>query len=359
MKAVRELAWPLALAALYAIARLAGVRWLTTAAALALGCWLVYRPSEWAAEGMEGLGAALGFSSYISGVLSSLASNLPEIAMSSRAAYTGVVRGLPEMVDLASLSVLSAIGFNMMLLGAVIVLSTRGERSIPAPPEALAHELELMRFSIVAVLLISALGLLSSGGPARVLPREAASLLVASYIVYAVFMLRRGSREPMSYGRLEGSGRGLSHSIALAAAGFTGIAAGSEIIVGTVEGFLHLEEVAGVSSVVLGGVVIGGLGSIPEHMIALLQASRGALSFSLGNLISSLTQSLLLILGGIGVFIPIVLDEYVVFQLMVAAVSLWFLKRSIVDDGKLDLYEGVMVILVQLLVFSLLLRGNL
>ncbi|RLG51274.1 MAG: hypothetical protein DRN96_05695 [Thermoproteota archaeon] len=356
MSSMRELAWPLALAALYAAARLAGVKWLTAAAALALGCWLVYRPSEWAAEGMESLGLALGFSSYTAGVLSSLASNLPEIVMSSRAAYTGVVKGVPQMVDLAVLSILSAIGFNMMLLGAVIVLSTRGRRSIPTPPEALAHELELMRFSIVAMLLISALGAVSSippGGALKMLPREAAALLVASYIAYVVFMLREG-RE--GHGA---EGKELRHSIALAAAGFAGIAAGSELIVDTVEGFLHLEEVAGVSPVVLGGVVIGGLGSIPEHMIAIVQASKGALSFSLGNLVSGLTQSLLLILGGIGVFIPIALDEYVVFQLMVAAGSLWFLKRSMVDDGKLDLYEGVMVLLVQLLVFSLLLRGHL
>ena len=43
-----------------------------------LGLWLAFRPSEWAVDGLDNIMRYIGLSAYVAGVVSSLASNLPE-----------------------------------------------------------------------------------------------------------------------------------------------------------------------------------------------------------------------------------------------------------------------------------------
>ena len=66
----------------------------------------------------------------------------------------------------------------------------------------------------------------------------------------------------------------------------------------------------------------------------------------------------LLVAGGIGALVPIPLDRYVLFQIVVIAGSLWFLKCAITDDHRLDTFEGLMIILLQAYVFTLLIFGT-
>lgn len=77
----------------------------------------------------------------------------------------------------------------------------------------------------------------------------------------------------------------------------------------------------------------------------------------MGNLVGGVLQIILLVAGGIGIFVPIPLDRYVLFQIVVLAGSLWFLKRNLTDDKKLDMFEGLMIILLQAYVFLLLIIG--
>jgi len=63
-------------------------------------------------------------------------------------------------------------------------------------------------------------------------------------------------------------------------------------------------------------------------------------------------------MGGIGIFVWIPLDRYVLFQIVVIAGSLWFLVNAISDDHELDVFEGAMIALLQLLVFAILLWGG-
>ncbi|MFW9893979.1 MAG: hypothetical protein ACFFFO_17380, partial [Candidatus Thorarchaeota archaeon] len=53
------------------------------------GTWLAFRPSEWAVEGMESAAGHLGYTAYVAGMLSSLASNMPEAVISGIAAFDG------------------------------------------------------------------------------------------------------------------------------------------------------------------------------------------------------------------------------------------------------------------------------
>lgn len=59
------------------------------------------------------------------------------------------------MIDITILTVLSSIGFNMMLLGSVILLCAKKTGgSIEIPKTAIEHEIELIRFTIVALLAV-------------------------------------------------------------------------------------------------------------------------------------------------------------------------------------------------------------
>jgi hypothetical protein len=54
-------------------------------------------------------------------------------------------------------------------------------------------------------------------------------------------------------------------------------------------------------------------------------------------------------------FLPLPLDAAVLLQFATAAGSLWFLIRALTDDQKVDIFEGVMILLMQTFVFILVL----
>ncbi len=329
---------------------------------LAIGGWLVFRPSEWTVEGISGLARALKLSHYFAGVLISLASNLPELIMLSLTIWRGYALGSIEMIDVAVLTVLSSISFNLMLLGAVIIIGCRRIRGfIKVPREALHHEVEAIRFTVVVLLSIFALGTVdvlfsikkASNIDLFYIPREASALLVVSYMVYLIFMGKGGREESHEHREKE-----KLRYLAMFIAGIIGIFVGSELLVRSVELIIGESVIEHLGNpVILSGLLMGALAAIPEHGIAIMLAGRGMINVSLGNLIGSVSQIVLLVLGLIGTVMPIPLDEYVLFQLVVTALCMWSLKRSIVDDGKLDLIEGSMLVIVQLFVIILLLRG--
>jgi len=333
---------------------------------IVLGGWLVFRPSEWAVEGLEGISKTIGLTAYFVGVLTSLTSNLPEAVMLGLTLWRGHVTKNPAMVDIAVLTVLSSIGFNMILLGSVILLGTkRTGGSIEIPKTAIEHEIELIRFTIVALLAVFALGIIDVLFSMQMneattvtfyIPREATLLLVISYVIYILFAAKRKTIQNEK--TEETSHLPTKVYTILFLAGILGIYLGGELIVRSIESIVSEETLAIYGNpTILSGLLMGGLAAIPEHGIAVISAYKGKMDISLGNLLGGISQIILLILGTVGTIILIPLDEYVLFQLLITALCMWFLKRSIVDDGKLDNFEGTMLIIVQIFVFILLLKG--
>ena len=333
---------------------------------IVLGGWLVFRPSEWAVEGLEGISKTIGLTAYFVGVLTSLTSNLPEAVMLGLTLWRGHVTKNPAMVDIAVLTVLSSIGFNMILLGSVILLGTkRTGGSIEIPKTAIEHEIELIRFTIVALLAVFALGIIDVLFSMQMneattvtfyIPREATLLLVISYVIYILFAAKRKTIQNEK--TEETLHLPTKVYTILFLAGILGIYLGGELIVRSIESIVSEETLAIYGNpTILSGLLMGGLAAIPEHGIAVISAYKGKMDISLGNLLGGISQIILLILGTVGTIILIPLDEYVLFQLLITALCMWFLKRSIVDDGKLDNFEGTMLIIVQIFVFILLLKG--
>jgi len=322
---------------------------------LTLGVWLAFRPSEWAVEGLENTAAYMGLSAYMVGVISSLASNTPEAVISGLTAVRGFTTGNAAMLDIAVISVLTAVGFNIMILGIMIAITIKKYGKVKIHKDVIEKDSELMTWTFIVLLIIFSLGVMEMIGSLRAgIPEEKFSLspwisaiLVISYITYIIFVYQgqeeKGIAKPHFSKRL---------GYTLAIAGFAGIFMGGEIITSSIETMLESIDLSQYGNpVILISLIIGLAGTVPEHGIAITAAHKGKVDISIGNLMGGILQVILLVLGGIGMFVPIPLDKYVMFQLMVSGGVILFLKSTIVDDGHLDAFEGIMMIILQLVVF--------
>ncbi|MFW9962174.1 MAG: sodium:calcium antiporter [Candidatus Sifarchaeia archaeon] len=359
----KELAFFFGLLIVYFYLRFSGIEpTIVIIVGLIGGTWLAFRPSEWAVEGMESTAGHLGYTAYVAGMLSSLASNMPEAVISGIAAFNGWRTGSQDLLDIAVLSILIAAGFNMLLLGITIIISTKGQDDMDVPEEAIKKDSVLIRWTFVALLSMFALGILDMVSPdAPIDPRfppVASFVLFLSYIIYAAALTTGDVVNESSMAKASHSKR---TATVLAVMGFVGIFFAGEILTHSVEMLLsNYHDVIGLigNQVAIAAFILGAAGALPEHSIALIAAAKGKVGLAVGNLIGGVLQIVLLVMGGIGMFVPIPLDRYVLFQIMVIAGSLWFLKRAITDDHKLDFFEGAMIILLQAYVFVLLIAGT-
>ena len=107
---------------------------------MTFGLWLTFRGSHFAIDGLESMGAFADLSAYVIGVLSSLASNTPEAVVSGLTAWRGIMTSSPELVEIAVLSVVMAAGFNILLLGIVVVISARKTGVVKVPREVVEDD---------------------------------------------------------------------------------------------------------------------------------------------------------------------------------------------------------------------------
>jgi cation:H+ antiporter len=329
------------------------------------GIWLAFRPSEWAVEGIESVAGYRGYTTYVAGMLSSLVSNMPEAVVSVFSAYQGYIEEDQIFLDIAILSVLVAAGFNMLLLGMTVILLTREHGDMEVPEEAIRKDSVLIRWTIVALASMFALGIvdvifLLEGAPAPRFPQGASLVLFFSYIFYAAVLMRGKVSEDVEFAQPHHSKRDAAILLAM---GFVGIFIAGYILTESADLLLdEYRDVIGhslnLNPVALTALILGAAGSLPEHGIALVAASKGKANIAVGNLVGGILQIVLLVAGGIGTIVPIPLDRYVLFQIVVIAGSLWFLKRAIADDHRLDSFEGLMIILLQTYVFTLLIFGT-
>ena len=307
------------------------------------GVLLAFATSEMAVVSVENLGKKTGISSYVSGVISSLASNLPEITVATIAA----IRGLTEFAVLVA--ILTA-GFNILLLGTVITISNVRGGTLDVPEELAEIEAPVMRGTIIMLALVVIYGMLSdifNPGLTFGIPKDVSSLLVITYFLYLIFILKYRKLVPA-----EGSSAidTLKHIVVPSIIGFGGIFIASELLSTVVEVSV---EIFGMSESFL-AFLIALAGSIPENTISLLSSIKGSrkrIRLALGNLMSGVMQTYLLLIGLIGAIVVIPLTEFILFELVAGALLIWMIKTSISDDKKLNLYEGMLIILTQSFAF--------
>lgn len=332
-----------------------------------LGIWCALRMSEVAVKGIESLAYSfLGVSAYVAGVLSSVASNAPELAIAGSAAYRGAVTNNPALTEFAVLLVFAAALFNVLLVGIVILIGARQSHSsrIKVPKAVIAVESDLMRATIVMLGLVLILGiaeyLLFLQPGKEFLPREAAFILLLTYVMYIVYIFFGKSLKEADEGDAANEAHGANvHKLskkttaALLIIGFVGIGIGAELITHSVEIFFDFNPTI---PIIIISVLIGASGSIPEHAIALISARKGQLHLALGNTMSGVLQSYTLIIGFIGIIALIPLNPAIIFQLAVGVAVVYLIKTSMLDDGHLDVYEGIVIITVMAFSLIILIR---
>jgi len=325
-----------------------------------LGSWLVSRPSEWLARGISNLGLHLGLSEYTIGILSSLTAISGEILIVSLSLYVAYITGHYELIIFAILVILYSISFNILTLG--LIVSFRGGKKITVPDEILSKELEILDWAVVAIFLISFLWiarkfLFPVTSDIIYLPREVAFILPVCYVVYMVHI--RKIKLTARTGLSSKPTLSITHSILLTLIGTIAVIIGGNLItdaaISLVMGGMKIFEQLG-NPLIITALIVGAASAIYDATINLIFSARGQLLTSVGNLIGSALQLLLLVIGIVGIIIPIPLTEYVIFQLIAIGMSLYFFRQAIADRG-LDPYEGAMIVLFQFFIFVVAVRG--
>jgi len=307
-----------------------------------IGLVIVIIIGEPMVEGLQEFSEYTGLSSHVTGILSSLTSNLPEMIMTMFMIFS------PQLKEVAILSVLLASAFNGLLLGLLVVMLTWKGGSIEIPKKALENDVEVMRLAIGFSVIVFGTGIIltlnSEVGP-PLLPWEIPVFMLLAYIGYLFFVARGGM------GGHEGHQPHLHEEeksksfITPIAMGLIGTVIAAELISSSSEFFVHVLHL----NVVFAATLIGFAGSVPEHGMALIGARQGHVELGVSNLLSGVVQSILLIFPIVALLVPVYLDGYVLYQFLAIAVTLWILLKSIVDDGKLTLDEGVSIIVIYLL----------
>jgi calcium/proton exchanger cax len=356
--------------------------WLTISG-FVVGGWLAFRPSEWAVSGLDSGSKYVGLSDYVAGILSSLASNLPEAVIAIMLLTSKV--GDPATNQLvAVVTVLSAAGFNTLILGIAILIATLKKRgSIGVPSDLEKRESPIIRWAIVALLMTVIFGFVQYAvfGKDNLdmaqLTIPVAAMLAASYIIYLIYLILVKDNTNKMAKHLEDEDLAAAekakeeevhkekssheherHSIPitllLLVLGFVGIYFGGETLTENVQHLLGTVPFFATSKgPITAALILGAAGAIPEHSIAIISAAKDEIEVGIGNAMGGILQSALLIFGIIGMIVSITLHPFVLIQLGSIAGTLWFVKRCI-HDRRFDTFESLMIIVLQTLVFIIL-----
>ncbi len=302
-----------------------------------MGLAIVVLVGEPMVEGLKEFSVHTGLSGHVTGIISSLASNLPEGVMTMFMILS------PHLREVAILTVMLASAFNGLLLGILVLMLTYRGGVIELPKEAMEHDIEIMRIAIALCMIVFGAGIiLNVFNPSRSanLPKEVPIFLLASYFGYLYF-ISRGQRDNETE-KTESKRSKWLYPILI---GLVGIFISAELISGSSEYLVHRLDV----HVVIAATLIGLAGSIPEHGLALIGASRGQVEMGVSNLLSGIVQSIMLIFPILAIIVPVHLDGYVLYQFLAIAVTLWIVKKSIIDDNRLTLDEGLSILMIHTL----------
>ncbi len=362
-----------------------------------IGLTIAILASEKAVGGMEMLGKKLGLTPYVSGVLSSLASNTPELAIGAFAILSG-------KVEFAIAFIIIATGFNILMLGLLVIIGNlKRKTAIIIPEEVVEIEVPIVRVAIVIVGSIFVYGIVlfaievfqiatspQTGDIVHsppFLPYEANIIMVVVYLFYLFFILRHNLQkkaQTIIENQEKGESNDTEHPISrnflisVLVLAFIMIFFAGEMISSSVELFLDQSPFLDEFQLAF---FIGAAASIPEHAIALLAVRHeGGIELGLGNLIAGSMQNLLLMTGLVSLFsfigsqigiegndsrgIPLVHEvvgeapiPFLLVQFGFAWLLLFLIKSSMTDDRRLDIYEGFTITVAQLFVFVIFLRG--
>lgn len=301
--------------------------------ALALGLLAIVGWGEVAVYGVELAAEALGLRGYSAGVLVNSLAVLPELFLALSIGIKGVEAGVPKLVELSVLSVMVSAAFNMVVLGLVVLL-VRGD-GVPTPSEALRIELPLLRATIASIAVLVLYAIVEATYTDKIPrdPLEVSVILLLFYLFYMGQVVRSGRQ-------VEVARKGWKW-LPILMASILALIAASEVLASVIEEFVHDMGVG------VAGLVVGVVSSSPEAALNILAATRGLAVTAAFGLIAATSTAILLIFPVLGIVLPLPLDQYIVYVLGVLGASLWLVKRSMVNEYKIDRNEALLILLFQ------------
>ncbi len=324
-----------------------------------VGSWFISRPSEWLYRGVNNLRIYFGLREYIMGVLSAFAAIAAEIFIVTISVYYAYVNGLMELVEIAVLSTLFTMSFNILILGLLAIKVD----SIPVAlsEEELVREMGIINWTMMASFLLAFLALIrmifSNGNTEPLaIPPAGAVMLPLSYVVYIYFLKDKAKVEKKVKTKGDLTPR---QATIVTILGVLGALIGSEMLVESSRLVLemNIDTLRAIGNpIVIIALIIGIASAIHDLILNIFFTVKAQLSATVGNLIGSTLQLLLLILGIVGIFIPLPLTDYITYELIVISISLWFIRISI-SDKKIDDYDGALLVTLQVLSLALIFQG--
>jgi len=310
--------------------------------------------ASWIVRSTEHLATYTG--DAVGGLLNGTFGNAPELII-------GVVALRAGLFDMVLASLVGAILANLLLaLGVAFLLGGLKFREQSFRPEATRAYLSMMLLAVTSMAVPSAMHTLSGGAP---LPTEAhlnlavALVLLATYALYVLFMLKTHKHLFVAEGGQEGHGDGgprWSVARALGTLAVASILAAfmSEVLVGAAEG---TGEVLGLSRAFVGLVFLAIVGGAAESGSAIAMGRKNRMDMAVGIAIGSCIQialfvaPLLVLLSywiaptPLQLLFPRVLVGTLLISVLVGAV--------VAGDGRSNWFKGVQLVAVYAL-FALL-----
>jgi cation:H+ antiporter len=282
-------------------------------------------------HGLEEASRALGIGGHAAGVLVNSLAVVPELFLAYSVGSRGVAESRPELVELSILTVMVGAGFNLAVLGLLVLLGSRGAR---VPEEAHRLELPLLRATVAALAVLVLYAVVEAAYTGRV-PRDPAEVSLMLLLFFAAYLYRVAGLE-------RGPSRGGWGWAPWLLSGLAGLVASAEAMSGGVE--------AATGGLGLGsaGLVLGLVGTAPEAALNLLAARRGEREAAVSGLVAATAAAVLLVYSVTGLLLPLLLDQYIAYVLGLLAAALWLLQRSMETGGEIDRDEALLITLLSL-----------
>ena len=333
-----------------------------------LALWAIMRPTEWAVEGLAMLAQRIGIGTYAAGVIGSLMANLPELVLAGILIVGGET-------DLAILTVLIVAGANTLLFGVVTIKTAlQSEGEIEVPVTTLRYESELMIVAFMTSLFIFVYNFaedtitLSQGKLVDDHISIPVLFSVGTIVIYIAYLLFLAKDEDLNPPYSEEKKQEINADPALKTGnilkflicGVIGIIIAGELLANGAELLIDVAAHSGTQfNEAYIALTVGLLGSLPEWAIAFRAGEDIELVF--GSVLSSISATLLFMIGLVSIFMYFFveggfrLDPYGMVQILLSGSILLFVNLLMKDDNRLDAFEGICIVILQLVGFDILL----
>ena len=329
-----------------------------------LALWAIMKPTEWAVEGLTMLAEKMGIGTYAAGNLGGIMANIPELVL----ALLLILKG---SAHIAILTVLVVAGANTLLFGVITVKSSmQNNGTVNVPVTTLRYESELMMMAFVTSMFLFVFNFAENIlNPAAVTGGVKIPVLfsvgtVAIYVFFLIFITKDKSLKPSlteehHKDKNEHAALMWNNIVKFLALGTIGIVIAGELLASGAEILIQQADTTGIA---LGepqiALFVGLLGSLPEWAVAFKAQEDIDLVF--GSVLSSISATLLFMIGLVSIFLYIIgidfqLDAYAIVQIVLSGSVLLFVNLLMKDDMKLDTFEGICIIVIQLIGFEVLL----